>query len=163
MVDAKKQNPNEKQAKPAQNTPANQAVQPAQTPSEPSQEPVEGDELPPEEEEKLPFPTARVVRIIKENLKKPHQIRAEVKVAANNLLGGILTDIANSMDNEEVFTLSIDHFNAASRKYRTLDLQKKKIEKIKKLLDKQRSELEEAIMEMELMEEEFFNQASETK
>ena len=57
-------------------------------------------------EEKLPFPTARVVRIIKENLKKEHQIRSEVKVAANILVGEVLKDIARQMDEEEYFTLS---------------------------------------------------------
>ncbi|MEM3030269.1 MAG: hypothetical protein QXH27_00900 [Candidatus Micrarchaeia archaeon] len=112
-----------------------------------------GEEIPEEEEAKLPFPTARVVRIIKENLQKEHQLKSDVKIAANKLLGDILTDIARAMDKEEFYTLSIEHFNKAARKYRAVDLQAKRIERIRKLLEKQRSELEEALLQLELSEE----------
>lgn len=112
------------------------------------------EELPPEEKEKLPFPTARVVRGIKAALTKPHQIKAEVKVAANEFLGEILRDIACEMDKEEVFTLGIEHFNKAVRKYKEIAWQQKRIERIRKLLEKQRAELDEIIAEIELMKEE---------
>ncbi|MGC8851215.1 MAG: hypothetical protein ACP5O3_03220 [Candidatus Micrarchaeia archaeon] len=103
-----------------------------------------------EESENLPFPNARVVRIIKANLKKEHQIKRDVKEAANLLLGEILADIAQSMDNEEFFTLSIEHFNKAARKYREIGLNQKRIRKIQKVLEKQRAELDEIIAEIEL-------------
>jgi hypothetical protein len=112
-----------------------------------------------EEEEleklELPFPNARIVKILKKNFQKEHQIRRDVKIAANKLLGKILTDIAKAMDNEEFYTLSIEHFNKASKKYRIVDLQAKRFERIKQLLIKQRAELEEVVMEMEQSEEEF--------
>ena len=111
------------------------------------------EELPAEEEEKLPFPTARVVRIIKENLTKPHQIRAEVKVAANEFLGDVLKDIANEMDNEEIFTLNSEHFNKAIKKYKMIEYQQKRIERIKKLLEKQRAEIDEIITEIDITKE----------
>ena len=122
------------------------------------EEPIAGsvDETKDEEElEKLelPFPNARVVKILKKNFQKEHQIRRDVKMAANDLLGKILMDIAKAMDNEEFYTLSIEHFNKASRKYRTVDLQAKRFERIKRLLMRQRAELEEVIMEMEQTEE----------
>ncbi len=104
-------------------------------------------------DEKLPFPTARVVRIIKENMKKEHQIRSEVKIAANILAGEMLKDIARQMDEEEYFTLSIEHFNKAAKKYREVDLQLKRLENIKKMLEKQRADLEEKIMQIEKAEE----------
>ncbi len=110
-------------------------------------------ELSPELDEKLPFPTARVVRLIKENLTKPHQIRAEVKIAANEFMGAILADIAREMDKEEVFTLTTEHFNKAVKKYRMIEYQQKRIEKIKKLLEKQKTEVEEVIMEIDLTRE----------
>ncbi|QLJ53360.1 MAG: hypothetical protein Sv326_1185 [Candidatus Fermentimicrarchaeum limneticum] len=125
------------------------------------QEPVatsETDEVKEEEElEKLelPFPNARVVRILKKNFQKEHQIRRDVKISANELLGRILNDVAKAMDNEEFYTLSIEHFNKASKKYRSVDLQAKRFARIKQLLMKQRAELEEVIMEMEHSEEEF--------
>jgi len=111
------------------------------------------EEIPEEMEAKLPFPTARIVRIIKENLQKEHQLKSDVKIEANKLLGSILADIARAMDREEFYTLSIEHFNKAARKYRAVDLQAKRIEKVRKLLEKQRSELEEALLQLELSEE----------
>ncbi len=102
------------------------------------------------ESEHLPFPNARVVKIIKENLKREHQIKRDVKTGANELLGQILSDIAQSMDNEEYFTLSTEHFNKAARKYREIHLNQKRIVRIKKVLEKQRAELDEIIAEIEL-------------
>ncbi|MFH1199609.1 MAG: hypothetical protein V1708_00920 [Candidatus Micrarchaeota archaeon] len=129
--------------------PQKQQEQAAATPEgEPSsaQEP----ELSEEEEEKLPFPNARVVKIIRENLHQTHQIKMEVKLSANNLLHEILKDISASMDAEPYNSLSIDHFNKASRKYREIALTQKRIRRIKKVLEKQRAELDEIITEIEL-------------
>lgn len=111
---------------------------------------VEGEEVEDAESPGLPFPNARVVKIIKENLKNPHQIKRDVKVGANMLLGEILSDVAQSMDKEEYFTLSVEHFNKAARKYREIGLNQKRIRRIQKVLEKQRAELEEIIAEIEL-------------
>ena len=114
------------------------------------EEDVEGNEVEDAESPQLPFPNARVVKIIKENLKQGHQIKQDVKVSANELLGAILADIAQSMDEEEYFTLSIEHFNRAARKYREIGLNQKRIRRIKKVLEKQRAELDEIVAEIEL-------------
>ena len=114
---------------------------------------TEGEELSPELDEKLPFPTARVVRIIKENMEKPHQIRAEVKIAANEFLGDILKDLAREMDKEEIFTLNTEHFNKAVKKYKMISYQQKRIDRIKKLLEKQRAEIDEIVAEIDLTRE----------
>ncbi len=111
---------------------------------------VEGEVVEDEESEHLPFPNARVVNIIKDNLKREHQLKRDVKVAANNLLGEILADISQSMDAEDYFTLSIEHFNKAARKYREIALNQKRIRKIQKVLEKQRAELDEIVTEIEL-------------
>ena len=103
-----------------------------------------------EESEYLPFPNARVVRIIKQSFKKEHQIKRDVKIAANILLGEILSDISQSMDAEEYFTLSIEHFNKAARKYREIALNQKRIRRIQKVLEKQMAELDEIVTEIEL-------------
>ncbi len=118
-------------------------------PSQPA-EGAEADDISEEESERLPFPNARVVKIIKDNLKREHQVKREAKLAANELMGEILADISQSMDNEEYFTLSIEHFNKAARKYREIGLNKKRIIRIKKVLEKQRAELDEIIAEIEL-------------
>ncbi len=111
---------------------------------------VEGETVEDEESEHLPFPNARVVNIIRGNLKKEHQLKRDVKVAANELLGTILADISQSMDAEDYFTLSIEHFNKAARKYREIALNQKRIRKIQKVLEKQRAELDEIVTEIEL-------------
>ena len=124
-------------------------VEQVETEEEAVQETGSEEEISEEEEQKLPFPTARVVRIIKENLSREHQVRSEVKKEANELLGKILSDIAKTMDAEEYYTLNIGHFEKAARKYKTVDLQKKRFEKIKRLLEKQKAELEEVIVQLE--------------
>ncbi len=111
-------------------------------------EDVEGPED--EESEHLPFPNARVVKIVKSNLKTEHQIKKEVKEGANVLLGEILADISQTMDKEPYFTLSVEHFNSAARKYREIALNQKRIKRIQKILEKQRAELDEIIAEIEL-------------
>ncbi|MBI5635634.1 hypothetical protein HY993_01575 [Candidatus Micrarchaeota archaeon] len=103
-----------------------------------------------DESEYLPFPNARVVKIIKQSLTNEHQLKRDVKIGANVLLGDILSDIAKSMNDEEYFTLSIEHFNKAAKKYRDIALNQKRIVKIKKILEKQRAEIDEQIAQLEL-------------
>ena len=103
-----------------------------------------------EEDERLPFPNARVVKIIRETLKQPHLIKQDVKLSANFLLSEILKDISQSMDSEPYTTLSIEHFNRAAKKYKEIALSQKRIRRIKKVLEKQRAELDEIITEIEL-------------
>ncbi|MFA5247517.1 MAG: hypothetical protein WC408_06555, partial [Candidatus Micrarchaeia archaeon] len=54
---------------------------------------AEVEEVEDAESPSLPFPNARVVKIIKENLKREHQIKRDVKVGANELAGQIISDI----------------------------------------------------------------------
>mgnify|MGYP001559752804 FL=1 len=117
---------------------------------QPQAEQVEGEEVEDAESEHLPFPNARVVKIIKSNLISPHQLKRDVKEGANVLLGEILSDISQTMDKDPYFTLSVEHFNSASRKYRQIALNQKRIKRIQKVLEKQRAELDEIIAEIEL-------------
>ena len=124
--------------------------QTAQVTQQPKQEAVPVEEIEDEESEHLPFPNARVVKIIKANLKSEHQLKRDVKEGANVLLGTILADISETMDREPYFTLSSEHFNSAARKYREIALNQKRIRRIQKVLEKQRAELDEIIAEIEL-------------
>lgn len=102
-----------------------------------------------EEDERLPFPNARVVKILKENMKSEHQIRSAVKKELNNFLGEIAKGIAEEMDKEPYFTLDTEHLHKAMRKYKEVDLMKKRMEVIKRMLEKQKVELEEKILEID--------------
>ncbi len=128
--------------------PANPEAQ--QTAAQAAAEAAESEGEEDEESEHLPFPNARVVKIIKSNLKSPHQLKKDVKEGANVLLGEILSDIAQTMDKEEYFTLSSEHFSKAARKYKEIALNQKRIKRIQKVLEKQRAELDEIIAEIEL-------------
>ncbi len=64
----------------------------------------------------MPFPTARVVRILKENC-KDHLISAKVKDAVNVWLGQICTDVAVEMSKSRYPTLDLDDFKTAVKKY----------------------------------------------
>jgi len=123
---------------------------------------VEGEEID-DESSNLPFPNARVVKIIKSNLKSEHQLKREVKEGANILLGEILSDISQTMDQEQFYTLSVEHFNMAARKYREVYLQEKRMLKMKKLLEKQRAELDEAIEEIDVRLRESANKTQQSQ
>ncbi|MFA6049574.1 MAG: hypothetical protein WC792_06545 [Candidatus Micrarchaeia archaeon] len=132
-------------AKPAQMTDAKPAQAPASAGAS-----AEGEDAEDEESDHLPFPNARVVRKIKENLTREHQVKKEVKESANILLGDILADISRTMDAEDYYTLSVEHFNKAARKYREIEYNQKRIFRVKKVLEKQRAELDEIIAEIEV-------------
>jgi len=118
--------------------------------AEPQGQEAQAPEAEEEEIEGLPFPNSRVVKILKDNMKREHQIKKEARMEANKFAGEILADIAKSMDNEEFFTLSVEHFNKAARKYREVGLTQKRILRIKKILEKQRAELDEIVTEIAL-------------
>lgn len=64
----------------------------------------------------LPFPTARVVRLLKENC-KDHLISAKVKDAVNIWLGKVCVDVAKEMSKSRYPTLDLDDFRNAVKKY----------------------------------------------
>ena len=69
-----------------------------------------------EEDESLPFPTARVVRILRSEI-KDKQIRGEVKSAMNIWLGDLLKKIAKEMSNTQYATVGIADFQRATKAY----------------------------------------------
>ena len=89
-------------------------------------------------------------QLLADTLLKLTQLKKEVKLSANYLLAEILKDISISMDSEPYNSLSMDHFNKASRKYREIALSQARIRRIQKVLEKQRAELDEIITEIEL-------------
>jgi cell division GTPase FtsZ len=110
---------------------------------------VEEEEISEEEDERLPFPNARVVKILRENMRSNHQIRTAVKKELNTFLGNMVKGIAEEMDKEPYFTLDAEHLHKAIRKYKEVDLMRKRMEVIKKMLEKQKVECEETIMDID--------------
>ncbi len=114
---------------------------------------TEAEEIAPEEEEKLPFPTAAVVRLMRANLDKEKIIKKEVKVAMNKWLGRLCESVAREMNKANYVTMSrydferaieiyekVERFNDEKRRILAhLEAIKKDIERLEKDLGKEES------------------------
>ncbi|MBI4214939.1 hypothetical protein HY546_03000 [archaeon] len=83
-----------------------------------------------EEEQKLPFPTAAVVREMKKSINSSKMVRKEVKVAMNKFLGEIVRDVSARIDKYPYAMIDYRMFEDAIRPYRQvkeLHLEKKRI------------------------------------
>ena len=70
-----------------------------------------------EDDEGLPFPNARIIRLIREELKSGKQIRGEVKTAINIWLGCLLKRLAKEMDCTQYGSIGIADFQRATKPY----------------------------------------------
>lgn len=108
-------------------------VQPAPVAEEavqPSQSPVVEDDVSAEEEQKMPFPTAAVVREMRKSIDSSKMVRKEVKVAMNKFLAEIVRDVSSRMDKFPYAMVDYRMFEEAIRPYRQvkeLHLEKKRI------------------------------------
>ena len=69
------------------------------------------------EDDSLPFPRARVVNIIRDEIGKTKQIRSEVKDAVNIWLGDLLKRLAKEMGNTQYASVGIADFQRATKPY----------------------------------------------
>ena len=69
------------------------------------------------EDDSLPFPNARVVRIIKSEIQSGKQLRGEVKMAVNCWLGETLCKVSKEMDRSPYGSIGIADFNRATRPF----------------------------------------------
>ena len=74
-----------------------------------------------ENEERLPFPNARVVAIMKEALDKDKMIRARVKKEMNEWLGKMCKRVAKDMNKSPYTVIEAGDLHQAIRKYETLE------------------------------------------
>jgi histone H3/H4 len=81
------------------------------------EEKQETEELAPEEEEKLPFPTAAVVRLMRANLDKEKIIKKDVKIAMNKWLGKLCESVTKEMNKANYVTMSRYDFERAIEIY----------------------------------------------
>lgn len=79
--------------------------------------PREIDEVVAEDDEHLPFPRARIVKILKSEIGGAKQIRSEVKEAVNIWLGALLKRIAKEMGNTQYGSVGIADFQRATKPY----------------------------------------------
>ena len=80
--------------------------------------------------EKLPFPEASIVRIMKKSMDKEKKIKKEVKIAMNKYLARICANISKDMNRVPYVMMNVHEFNEAKRIYDKLedfDNEKKRI------------------------------------
>ncbi|MBT3582384.1 hypothetical protein HN777_04750 [Candidatus Woesearchaeota archaeon] len=85
--------------------------------SAPVEQPVTEEATEDQDDDSLPFPRARVVRIIKSEIGNSKQIRSEVKDAINLWLGNLLKRIAREMGDTQFGSVGLADFNRATKPY----------------------------------------------
>ena len=92
---------------------------------------LEGEEEPSEEEEeKLAFPTAAVVRVMRRCLDKEKMIRKEVKIAMNKRLERMCETVTKEMNKAPYVMVSLHDFRDAIEVFETLERFQKEKERI---------------------------------
>ncbi len=80
------------------------------------EEEAKGDEIKDKEDEELPFPRARVVKLLREEI-KDKIIRSEVKDALNIWLGELTKKLAREMAATQYASVSLVDFQRATKPY----------------------------------------------
>lgn len=97
---------------------------------------------PTEPAEKLAFPEAAVVRVMKRFLDKEKMIKKEVKVNMNKWLEQICSNVAKSMNQFPYVMMTISEFRQGKKIYDTLEEFDKEKERILAHLDAMKKDIE---------------------
>ncbi|HLE06099.1 MAG TPA: hypothetical protein VI790_02005, partial [Candidatus Nanoarchaeia archaeon] len=100
------------------------------------------------DDESLPFPTARVVRLIKTQTKKT-LIRSDVKIAMNKLLGDICIEVSKRMAKMPYSYLGLREFKEAAAPYLKIGLSTQEKKRLVAGLKKVREEAATLVAEIE--------------
>lgn len=101
--------------------------QPEQETEEKTEEEVSEAE---ETAQKLPFPTAAIVREMKKNIDKSKMIKKEVKIGMNRFLGEVVKDVAKQLDKNPYAMLDyrmLQDAIAPYKKMKQMDREKERI------------------------------------
>ena len=110
--------------------------------AEEKQEESTEDEEIDDEKEKLPFPTAAVVRIMRSKLDREKMIKKEVKIAMNKWLAGMCEKVSREMNRFPYVTMNLNEFNEGKRVYEMLENFGKEKERILAHLDAIKKDIE---------------------
>ena len=94
------------------------------------QAPVQEEEVDAELEQKLPFPTAAVVRIMKRQMDGDKMIKKEVKVAMNKWLGDLCEAVAKEMNKNPYVMMHLHEFQKAKEQYDNLQTFKEEKDRV---------------------------------
>jgi len=116
------------------------------------------EEVSEEEETKqhLPFPTATVVRQMKQYLDKTKIVKKDVKINMNKFLGEVVKEVATKMDQHPYTTVNYMMLKEAIEPY-------KKIKQLKRDKEKIVVKLDAIIKDCQILKEELEERYGETK
>lgn len=102
-----------------------------------------------EDDDSLPFPNARVVRIMRNVIGNEKQIRSEVKKEINIWLGDLLKKIAKEMSNTQYGSVGLADFKRATKPYDQIEDILSDEKRLLLSLEKIRMDSDHVIREME--------------
>ncbi|UCD03978.1 MAG: hypothetical protein JSW73_05610 [Candidatus Woesearchaeota archaeon] len=102
-----------------------------------------------EDDDTLPFPNARVVKIMRKTIGTDKQIRSSVKKEMNLWLGDLLKRISKEMGNTQYGSVSLADFKRATKPYDQIEDILKDEERLLLSLEKIRMDSDHVIREMQ--------------
>jgi len=103
----------------------------------------------PEKTEKLPFPTAPIVRLMKKNLDKDKLIKKEVKDGMNKWLGEMCEKITKEMNEKPYTTVDLNTFKEAIKIYEDIEEMGKEKNRIVANLEKIKHDCDSLIRDLD--------------
>lgn len=94
-----------------------------------------------ESHERLAFPEACIVRIMKKNMDKEKMIKKEVKVAMNHWLKKLVTNVSKTMNSFPYVMMTKSEFNMGVKVYETLEEFQEEKERILSHLDAMKKDI----------------------
>src|SRR3989338_1182982 len=113
------ENTQEEQSTEAREKPVEEQLEQGQNTTEPVD--TEGDDEKIDQEEKLPFPTAAVVRLMKANMDHEKMIKKDVKIEMNKWLGKMCAKVSKEMNKFPYVMMHRHEFEQAKRQFEDLD------------------------------------------
>ena len=141
-----------------QEAPASEAVEAPKEQQEavPEAEETPEEEISEEEAEKLPFPTAAIVRLMKSQMDGEKMIKKEVKIAMNRWLGNLCSNVSKEMNKFPYVMMHLHEFQKATETYSNLESFQKEKERILSHLDAIKKDIEKLERDLGKKEEEVF-------
>lgn len=136
-----------------------QEEKPQETPQEAPQEPREEqkeEEVSEEEEQKLPFPNAAIVRLMKSKMDGEKMIKKEVKLAMNKWLGNMCVNVSKEMNKFPYVMMHLHEFQKATEQYTSMENFQKEKDRILSHLDAIKKDIERLERDLGKQEEDVF-------
>ena len=114
------------------------------------------DDISEEEAEKLPFPNAAIVRLMKSQMDSDKMIKKEVKIAMNKWLGNLAASVSRQMNNFPYVMMNLFEFQKATEHYTNMEAFQKEKDRILSHMDTIKKDIERLERDLGKREEDVF-------